>query len=216
MTRVVRDVEALPRSKRRAMLRQLGLGGLSDRERMFIAEYVSDFNEYRAALAVGYNHGRMGWRLLNSKKYRVVAVEAQKRIQELEKDCELRGDYVRAYVRAILEFCPTDYFVCGPDGDWIVDPDQFAQLPQEVRRLVERVELRYYGARKYLSVEFVSKTAALGHAVRMTHAQKIEAAVAQIPWDDIADVTEEDEVEVAIAGTIDVQGSVQAEAPAMA
>jgi hypothetical protein len=111
----------------------------------------------------------------------------QIKLQVREELSDLKAEYVRDYIQSVLELCPTDYFILAPDGDWVVDPEHFASLPQRVKRLVEGVELKYIGGRRVLSVKFISKASVLAMAARYTLTQTVHATVSQIPWDQVTE-----------------------------
>jgi len=164
-----------------------------NRKMEFAKEYAVNFDAKAAAEAVGCLSGE-------EKKPSI-----RQRVEEIASDLsvssDLRAQYVRSYIFAVLDFCPTDYFFVAEDGDWKIDPDQFRQLPVEVKRLVESVEMRCVRGRPYVSVKFVSKTAALKLAAAYTLTQKIQAEVRVVPWDEVAKV-DVDSVEDRIRGLL--------------
>lgn len=131
----------------------------------------------------------------------------------------LNGEYVREYIKGIMELCPTDFFYLGEDGDWYIDPAEFRKLPQEVKRYVEGVELRMTRSGPRIKVNFVSKTAALAMAARYTLTAKEELKL-NFPWQEIIEsgVTDGEQamklLEAQIEGAEGVQRSVETgEAP---
>jgi hypothetical protein len=113
----------------------------------------------------------------------LVHVAVEKRMDVLDGESKLRACYVRDYIYDVLELCPTDYFQLAPNGDWCISPRDFDQLPKEVKRLVEGIELRRQGPFQYVKVSFLSKQAALALAARYTLTQKAAVSVsAGLPW----------------------------------
>lgn len=176
---------------------QSTLGDLTYKQRRFVQEYTAHGNAAKARREVGC----MSHPLAKAS----VREAAEARMAELEVQSELKAEYVRQYIHSALELCPTDYFFIAEDGGWAIDPDKFALLPKEVRRLVDKVEVRTTprGAIHY-SVCFISKTAALAMAAKYTLPQKIEADVKHsgLPWERLvagAESEAEDPVEKRIA-----------------
>jgi hypothetical protein len=169
---------------------------LTDKERVFVAEYVKRYNRRTAAEAAGYaSEQASSWQILfGEARYKLVRVAIMERIAEVEAKATLQADYVRDYIYSILELCPTDYFTLGPDGEWMIDPKQFKELPLEVKRLVEGVEAKFIRGQLIFKVQFLSKTAALAMAARYTLTQKAEVEVkGAVPWDEIASAEKEAE-----------------------
>lgn len=187
---IVQRFQQLPPERQKLVLRNT-TSDLPDRQRRFAEEYTIDCNPTRAARALGYKGAnRISHRYLNGPYYRPLQRDIERRLKEREAVSELKADYVRDYIHGALEFCPTDYFVLADDGDWCIDPTKFSELPERVKRLVESVESRYVHGRRYFTVKFVSKTAALSLAAKYTLTQNINAQVAVVPWDKIAQALE--------------------------
>lgn len=170
----VRDFEQLKRL----------LGNLTPEEQVFVQEFVATLDRRTAAEAAG-QHPKMGNRYLTERRWTHVALAVEEALKGREAVSELKAEYVRRYLLDVLELCPTDHFTVGPDGRWMVTPEQFKELPHAVKRLVERVEMRYYGGQFLVSVEFVSKEVALKMAAAATIGMKV-AVSSPIPWEQIA------------------------------
>jgi Terminase small subunit len=156
------------------------------RRHVFAREYAQHLNVRRAAISAGYALRATIHRLLRVREVEE-AVNAHLAAQEAVS--QLKAEYIREYILSILEFCPTDYFYVAVDGSWAIDPEKFKDLPHKVKRLVERVELKFVGGTAIYSVVFMSKTAALAMAARYTLGQyeEHESDVARsVPWDEIA------------------------------
>lgn len=118
-----------------------------------------------------------------------VAEAVERKLKEYEATTQLTGEFVRQLIVDILQLCPTDYFAIAEDGDWCIDPCEFAKLPHCVKRLVESVEMKWVRGTRVYKVCFISKTAALALAVKLTSVQKHELHVVQpVPWDEIQGV----------------------------
>lgn len=204
----LRDV----RRNRARMIREGTLGRqctLSLQQRKFASEYVLHMDAKRAANRAGTHASCM---FSNPE----VMKEVDEQLTKLEEKTGLDAEYVRQYIKDVLELCPTDYFFLAPDGQWMVDPEQFRALPENVKRLVEGVEVRLAYGRPLFSVKFLSKSAALAMAAKYTLTQKIQGKLTVgLPWDKIADKLEgaaEDSIERRIEGlngaTNGVKGSV--------
>lgn len=175
-------IAKLPDEERRLLQDRIDKFGLNSRQRRFVEEYVVSFDSKDAARAAGYS-GTPAKKLQNH-----VGVQAavDEKLAELAAKSELKAEYVREYILSILELCPTDYFMTGPRGEWMIDPELFKTLPHEVKRLVDSVELKIYRGEATFCVKFISKQAALAMAARYTLVQKVDARVTQVPWDELA------------------------------
>jgi phage terminase small subunit len=185
---------------------------LSLRQRAFVEEYSAHFCLLRAARNAGYARGNSANRLLKRCN---IQRALQAKLEERSLVSDLTANYVRDYIQSILEFHPTDYFILGPDNCWMIDPETFRNLPHEVKRLVDGVEMRIVAGRCMFTVNFISKAAALSLAARFTLTQKVQAEVSQVPWEEICgqlDEEAEDSVEAMLARV----EPVQVEKPAVA
>lgn len=184
---------------------------LTDREVVLVDEYTVHLNKGLAKEVAGYKSGTP------FMKERV-AKAVEEKLAKRAEDSDLRAEYVREYIRSVLDFCPTDWFAVTEDGDWVCDPDKFAEAPFEIKRLVESVEFRYIGGRKYLKINFVSKTQAMSIAAKFTLTQKVAVATTAIPWEEIASASapQEDPWEAEIAELQKLSGPVQAGQAAVA
>jgi hypothetical protein len=92
----------------------------------------------------------------------------------------------------VLRFCPADYFDPGGRGGWLISQEDYRELPQEIRCLIEEMETRTVvtetGSISTLWVRFVSKTQAMALAAKHQLGEKIQATVTQerMSWDDFA------------------------------
>lgn len=161
---------------------------LTDRELIFVAEYMVDFDGPRAASAAGYRHPYIiAKRILDEKRSKRIMLAIQDCVEARQNESRLTADYVRDYIRSVLDFCPTDWFVPSENGMTLIEQEKYETLPIEVKRMVESVELKNVRGQWLLSLKFISKSAALAMAARYTLVQKHEATVtATIPWDKLA------------------------------
>lgn len=181
---------------------------LSDQDRAYVDSYCVYFSTTRAAGAAKSAPKRFKNELVER------AIVEQLALKSAEHD--LNADYVREYIRDALELCPTDYFLLGVNGEWMIDPVAFKQLPKSIKRLVDGVELKVVQGQAVFKVNFISKQVALAMAAKYTLTQKVEAKVAttQIPWEQIAGPLESSgasAIERKIAELEPVQGPLQAE-----
>lgn len=206
---ILLHISEMSQGARSQLLKGLENEPLDFQQRAFVAQYMLSFNKREAGRAAHESPAKM---LRDPAVIR--ALETQ--VAKLEQQSELTAEYVREYVRQIMEFCPTDYFFMADDGDWRIDPREFAKVPAHVRRLVESVEMKYVrngsGVRERVySVRFVSKTAALGIAVKLTTSQKFSGNLGGVPWEAIAEApvdAVERRLEEEIRGLVEVQGPV--------
>lgn len=183
---LLQRIALLPDEERRLLQERVNMFGLNQRQRRFVEEYVVNLNPKDAARAAGLN---------NVKKLQKdvgVQLAVEEKLQELAAKSELKAEYVRNYILSILELCPTDYFTTNERGEWMIQPELFRELPQEVKRLVDTVELKIYRGEATYSVKFISKQAALAMAARYTLVQKFDVKQAQVPWDELAKEAEKE------------------------
>lgn len=147
---------------------------LTPKQERYVEEFVVDLNKKRAAHAAG----------LSAPPNNVhVDLAVRERLDEYNVKCELNAEYTREYILDTLELCPTDYFQVAPNGDMVIDLEEFNKLPHRVKRQVEGIDIVVIGGHKYYKVRFVSKGAAINLAARYTLTQKVAAAVVTVPWD---------------------------------
>ncbi len=165
---------------------------LTDRQRVYVDEYTATLDRRAAKAAAGFTSDA---HLQDPDKFPAVADAIHAKLVERMQASNLKAEYVREYLLSVLELCPTDYFVLAHDGDWVIAPEAFAELPHEVKRLVERAELKTVQGRTYFRVEFISKQAALAMAAKFTLVQKHDISVSPVPWAEIAGKEDRDLVE---------------------
>jgi len=113
----------------------------------------------------------------------------REKLQEYEQQSSLRAEYVRDYIKSILDFKPTDYFQPAPEGGWMIADKDYNKLPENVARLIEDIELRNIRGNTFLAVRFISKTAALAMAAKYTLTQSMQIdTTKRIDWDELAKV----------------------------
>jgi hypothetical protein len=169
---------------------------ITDKQRVWINEYLIDLNGARAARVAGFKHPDVAAaKLLNPAKFPLVAAEVQKALAQKELSSLMTAEEVRRYIHTTLRFCPGDYFLPGRKGNqrgWLIEEEDYRRLPQEIRQLVEEMEARTQvvetpdGARvtkNYLWVRFVSKTVALGLAAKYSLTEKQSIVQTAVPWD---------------------------------
>lgn len=176
---LVRDLSSALQKRYLRKLAGDKLPSLRVKQRLFAVHYAEHGNPKLAARQAGYKAPPC------MERNRELQEAAEQRMQALEKESELRAEYVRGYIHDVLEFSPLDFFDVAPDGGWCITPERMQALPAHVKKLVESVEMRFHGGRATLTVKFISKTAALSMAARYTLTQKHVVAAAQLPWDEI-------------------------------
>jgi hypothetical protein len=155
---------------------------LTPQEQMWAWTYAVTGSSVIASNRVGYNTDRY----LSYMRRPNVAMTVDLARRELMKESKLDAEWIREYVMQILDFCPTDYMMPAEDGGWLMEPVMFDRMPREVKRLVEKVELRNIPRKgTYLAIEFISKTAALRIAAGFAAMEKM-VTPDQVPWDTIA------------------------------
>jgi hypothetical protein len=164
------DLEALRRASDRAM------AGLNLRQRKYVEEYTKDFNSSRAKKAAGLGKVR------TPEIVEAVAV----RVAEQSAKSDLDAEYVRQYIKSVLDFCPLDFFEPAEGGGWLMSEENYRNMPQSAKCLIEDVEYRKIRGDVFMAVKFLSKTAALAMAARYTLTQKFESQIATIPWDEVS------------------------------
>ena len=182
---VLTQALAMNGQQQRALMRRYdGRSGprhprLTDRQRAFAQNYVVHLNANQAARDVKG--------VAPAARYNPQVAEYIEVLMEAREDgTRLKAEFVREYIYTIMTFCPGDYFRPGPDGQWMIDETAYALLPQTVRMLVETMTLIEFQGTRFMTVTFISKTAALAMAARYTLTQKIDAQVTNVPWDQIA------------------------------
>jgi hypothetical protein len=178
---ILECIRQLPEKYCKELNRQMSVEGLNVKEKVWALEYLASADAKRAGNRSSTLCKNISCRM-NVEKVRSYVEGKLKYMEEL---CELKAEYVREYIRCVLELCPTDFFEMAPTGEWYIDPVRFATLPSNIRRLVEGLELKYVAGRKVFVVKFVSKAAALALAARYTLTQKVDATVTVLPWDEI-------------------------------
>lgn len=164
-------------------------GELEDSERKFVEAYLEHCDVKRAKLEAGVRK--------DMRKDVIVNLAIQQGMDQLGEESKLRAIYVRDYIYDVLELCPTDHFFPAPNGDWCIDPQSFACLPHEVKRLVESIEYRTLArGETFFKVNFVSKKAALAMAARYTLVERHSVKVAQLPWEELMKAEQEAQVTV--------------------
>ena len=159
---------------------------LTDKQRVFVAEYVIDLNATRAAVAAGYSPktaASMGCQLLDHKAYPLVAVEVRKALADKELRAEKKANDVLRYIHTAMFYQPLMFFLPGDDGGWLIDEDKVATLPPCIGCLIEEVErrtvMRGDGENRQVATMFwvrlVSKTAAMTLAAKHQLGEKAPA-----------------------------------------
>ncbi len=191
--------------------RGASLEGLTNQQRMFVLELLASntFSPGEAAKLAGYKHpNQSAWRLLKNPRIAAALGKAQR---EREERCELKGDDVLNFLREAIFFNPLHYFRPTEDGGWLItDPDA---LPEWVGRLIEKMRMKITeyddGSRtSRFEVELVSKTTAIGLAMKHIFPDKLQAEVEhklRFALDDLYEPSNGEEVDPVEQRIIDVE-----------
>lgn len=158
---------------------------LTEQQQRFVLELIMDptANAKEAAKKAGYKTPNQVANKLLHNPFIATLLARYKR--EREEKCKLRAEEVLNYLRVALFFNPLDYFKPTSDGKWLIsDPKE---IPEEIGRLIEKMEVKVIedkdgNIRSYFQVELVSKTTALGYALKHTTVEKAEV-LHKFDWD---------------------------------
>jgi len=179
---VIGRIRTLSPAERTLLFREMfNDGGLSDKERVWVSDYLTDMDPARASKRTGISGG---WKSMLSRPQVAAAVEMHMAVRDAVS--VLKAEYIKQYLLDVLELCPLDFVEVTHDGDFVCDINTFRAAPREIQRLVERFEIVWYHGRRRLRIEFVSKSSALAMAAKYTLVQKFQGAVAALPWDQVA------------------------------
>lgn len=175
-------VGRMPEAERTRLQRVFNLGdGLSDQERRYVEEYCVDCDRDAVAERLKLDPGDA----LGIFRRQAVQRAIRDKLVEDGRYSSLNAEYVRDYIFHLMDFCPTDYFELASDGSWVITPEKFSDVPHKVKRYVQSVEVRRYGAEQQCVVKFVSKESALRLAAKYTLVEKSEMRVTVVPWDSL-------------------------------
>ena len=164
---------------------------LTDKQRVWIAEYITDMNCTRAARVAGFKHPDVASaKLLNPDKFPLVARAVREAIARKELVAERKADDVLRYIHAAMFFCPGDYFDPGGKGGWLISQESHRNLPPQIKCLIEEMETRTVeteeGTTHTLWVRFVSKATAMTLAAKHQLGEKIAVTTNSLSWEIIA------------------------------
>lgn len=134
---------------------------LTAKERLFVAEYMSDLNATRAADRAGYSGAGTAWRLVRRP---AVAAAMREAMAARAERAELTADMVLAEVTAVAFTSLADIaeWGSGPDGQPRLELKESLDLPPSVRRGLG--EIRFAGGG--VGINTRAKVAALGLLMR--------------------------------------------------
>lgn len=95
--------------------------GLTNRQALFVQEYLKDFNATQAAIRAGYakkSANREGPKLLSNP---VIAAGVAKAQEQVKKKFEITIDEIAAEMKNLGFANMQDYMSIGPDGDPVLD-----------------------------------------------------------------------------------------------
>jgi hypothetical protein len=151
---------------------------------VFVNEYMKHFNAAKAARSVGLKSSpdRVGYKYLGRAEVQALI---EQKVKERNEQSDLDDQYIRQYMKDVLDVCPTDYFTLNAQGEWVIAPEQFKLVPQSVRRLVENIESRFDRHGIHFKVTFISKTTVLAMAAKYTLTERHSIVSTTLPWDEI-------------------------------
>lgn len=186
IARMAEDPEVRPKLREFAMsiLRAIAPKGLQDelslKERAFVAEFFKHWNREKALRdsGVGWTRDRI-IHVFHGERTDPVAKAINDAMIRREEESVLQGEWVRAYIKSVLLLKPTDFLEEDEDGFFVTTKEKIDSMPDELKMLVESVEVTFHKGRKLLKLCFVSKTAALALAAKYTLTQKARVEFAQ-------------------------------------
>lgn len=166
---------------------------ISEKQRVFIDEYLKDMNATRAAKAAGYKGVAMGGKLLSPKVYPLIAQAVAEGLKEKNKRAKLSSDEVLEYIHTAMTFEPLKWFMASEDGGYCISEEKLANLPPHIGCLIESVESKKTVRRSedseetevILKVKVVSKTAMATIAAKHQLGEKlnVQGVMNHINWD---------------------------------
>lgn len=144
--------------------------------------------EMATHMSTEYAQRALGYRIAQTRELDAAVTELSKKYEE---SSQLRAEYVREYVHGVMELCITDFFHLDEDGDWVVDPREFDDIPREKKRYIESVEVKIVRGERRYKLNFVSKTAAMALAAKLTGLLESKDKTpalqhSSIPWEQLA------------------------------
>lgn len=123
---------------------------LKPKQRIFVREYLIDFNAMGAAIRAGYSQKRAdqsGYQLLRNIE---IQAEIQKAIEERERRTEITADYVLKSLYKVAERCLQETPVIdkegNPTGEWRFEPaganKALELLGKNLKLFTDKVDLR--------------------------------------------------------------------------
>lgn len=131
--------------------------GLTNRQALFVQEYLKDFNATQAAIRAGYakkSANREGPKLLSNP---VIAAGVAKAQEQVKKKFEITIDEIAAEMKNLGFANMQDYMSIGPDGDPVLD---WSKLTREQAAALAEVTVEDFkdgrgkGARDVRKVRF--------------------------------------------------------------
>jgi len=109
----------------------------------FCKAVVECKDQTEAARRAGYkNPMAAGSKLMNPKVNPKVVETVSRMLAEQEKQALMSSGDVLRYMQTVMLFNPFKYFTPGPDGSWLIAPDELKKLPDEIACFIEKTTLR--------------------------------------------------------------------------
>jgi len=119
-------------------LEGVSLYGLTDKQKRFVLEYVTDWNASRAAEAAGYKVSRnMGQRLVNGKASPKVAKVISQIVRNNEEKSSLSREGIIKFLANVIQCDPANLF----DGEGELITSDMNKVPPEIRVLFDDVKI---------------------------------------------------------------------------
>lgn len=168
-------------------------GAMTAQQRLFADEFLACRDYALAATKAGYAPStakNVGSRLRN--EHLLVKAYIDERLALLEQRAVRKAEDVLQYIHTAMFYNPLRFFRPGDRGGWLIDEDDFHDLPDWVGCMIEEMEARTRtdprtgDTTSTLWVRLVSKTKMAELAARHQLGEKVTVTRVNINWDDLA------------------------------
>jgi hypothetical protein len=119
---------------------------LTPKQKVFIGEYLRNGgNGTNAAIMAGVpakQASSMASQWLHDARYWYVQDFLKKQQYERNLRAKKSADDILEYLQVAMYFVPSRYFQPGDRGGWLIDEKNYKELPEEIGRIIEEVEVR--------------------------------------------------------------------------
>ncbi len=166
-------------------------GSITLQQRMFVDEWLICRDDGEAARKAGYvakSSATTGRRLRNH--HILVKALIEEKLAIIEQRAIKKADDVLRYIHTAMFYNPVKFFKPGDGGGWLIDEEDFRNLPDWVGCMVEEMQVRckhnYDGTQTITYwVKLVSKTKMAELAARHQLGDKITVTRVNLNWDDL-------------------------------